>query len=161
MRKRPWTRRRRNMADMRLGDSEKADPSTFWEVMAGAGRANSEGQSYLRVPLGRDCMKLAREKWAAFASSLDATEEVAASTAFDDRLEGVGVRRRVWKPGCVSSEEGGEVEVGGQSDPPITTVVRERQPASVKTTEFGRTCRPWYDCGYINQGFQSQIARTR
>jgi hypothetical protein len=62
-------------------------------------------------------------------------EEVAASTTVDGRLEGVGVKRRVWKPGGVSSEEDGEVEVRGQSDSPITTVVRERQSASVKTSK--------------------------
>jgi len=38
----------------------------------------------LRVPLGSDCLRAAKEKWTAFGKNLDAMEEIAASTAFDD-----------------------------------------------------------------------------
>jgi hypothetical protein len=73
-----------DMAGMRLGDPAKA-AQRIVEVVTGTGMAESEEvQGCLRVPLGSDCMKVAREKWTAFGKNLDAMEEIAASTAFDD-----------------------------------------------------------------------------
>ena|SRR2546423_1789743 len=72
------------MANMRLGDPAKA-AQRILEVVTGTGMATEEEvKQCLRVPLGSDCMKLAREKWTSFGKNLDAMEEIAASTAFDD-----------------------------------------------------------------------------
>ena len=73
-----------DMANMRLGDPTKA-AQRILEVVTGTGMATSEEvRACLRVPLGSDCMKSAREKWTAFGKNLDAMEMIAASTSFDD-----------------------------------------------------------------------------
>jgi hypothetical protein len=73
-----------DMANMRLGDPAKA-AQRILEVVTGTGMATSqEVKGCLRVLLGSDCLKVAREKWTAFGKNLDAMGEIAASTAFDD-----------------------------------------------------------------------------
>jgi hypothetical protein len=73
-----------DMANMRLGDPAKA-AQRILEVVTGTGMATSqEVKGCLRVLLGSDCLKVAREKWIAFGKNLDAMGEIAASTAFDD-----------------------------------------------------------------------------
>lgn len=73
-----------DMANVKLGDPAKA-AQRILEVVTGTGMAKSEEvRGCLRVPLGSDCMKIAREKWMAFGKNLDAIEEIASSTAFDD-----------------------------------------------------------------------------
>jgi hypothetical protein len=73
-----------DMANLRLGDPAKA-AQRILEMVTGTGMAQSEEvKGCLRVPLGSDCMKIARGKWVAFGKNLDSMEEIAASTAFDD-----------------------------------------------------------------------------
>ena len=76
--------RTKAMAGARLGDPKSA-AQRILDVITGTGMGGGEEvKGCLRVPLGKDCMKVARAKWTSFGRNLDVMEEIAASTGFGD-----------------------------------------------------------------------------
>ncbi len=72
------------MAGARLGDPAKA-AQRILEVVTGTGMGDTERvKDCLRVPLGSDCMRVARDKWRSFGTNLDVMEVIATSTSFED-----------------------------------------------------------------------------
>lgn len=73
-----------NMASMKLGNTDKA-AQRILEVVTETGMGESEDvKGCLRVVLGADCMKLARDKLVSFGRNLDVMEEIAMSTGQEE-----------------------------------------------------------------------------
>ncbi len=76
--------RTQNMKGIKLGNTEKA-AERILEIVTCTGMAESEDvKGCLRVILGADCLKSARDDWKAFGKNLDIMEEIAMSTGLED-----------------------------------------------------------------------------
>ena len=76
--------RTQNLKEMKLGNTENA-AQRLLEVVTGTGMAESEDvKGCLRVILGEDCLKSARNKWSTFGKNLDIMEEIAMSTGLEE-----------------------------------------------------------------------------